>query len=95
MLISFRHAFFQFLLTGSSHVKRTVSPLFLVPETNASAEERGLVEIEGKALSMGVLKELIELVRRHVAIVSKQNGLKIPSFGSPHAFARLVLDVEY
>ena len=44
-------------------------PLFLVPETRASAEERGLAEIEGKALSMGILKELIELVRRHVIVV--------------------------
>jgi hypothetical protein len=44
-------------------------PLFLVPETGASAEGRGLAKIEGKALSMGVLKELIELVRRHVAVV--------------------------
>ncbi|KAF8711074.1 hypothetical protein AX14_013300 [Amanita brunnescens Koide BX004] len=45
--------------------------LFLVPETRASAEERGLAEIEGKALSMGILKELIELVRRHMTVVTE------------------------
>ena len=44
-------------------------PLFLVPEKRALAEERGSAEIKGKALSMEVLKNLIELVRQHVAVV--------------------------
>jgi hypothetical protein len=44
-------------------------PLFLIPEKKSFAEERGSADVEGKALTMQVLKELIQLVRHHVSVV--------------------------
>ena len=44
-------------------------PLFLIPEKKSLAEERGSADVEGKALTMQVLKELIQLVRHHVSVV--------------------------
>ncbi|KAF5385104.1 hypothetical protein D9615_001045 [Tricholomella constricta] len=52
-------------------VNNKAGPLFLVSEKRALAEERGSAEIKGKALSMEVLKNLIELVRLHVAVVTE------------------------
>ncbi|KAF8334622.1 uncharacterized protein EI90DRAFT_2993534 [Cantharellus anzutake] len=46
-------------------------PLFLVPEKKALAEELGSAEIGDRALSMKVLKELIELVRKHVSVTTE------------------------
>ena len=66
-------------------------PLFLSPEKMALAEERGSAEINGKVLSMEVLKELIELVRHHVSVVVSRMTW---SFFSAHSHVRLKLDVE-
>jgi hypothetical protein len=44
-------------------------PLFLVQEKRTLAEELGSTEVSGKALTMDVLRQLIELVRRHVSVV--------------------------
>lgn len=44
-------------------------PLFLIPEKISLAEERGSADVEGKAFTMQVLKELIQLVRHHVSVV--------------------------
>ena len=44
-------------------------PLFLIPEKKSLAEERGLAEVEGKMLTIQVLKDLIQLVRHHVSVV--------------------------
>lgn len=44
-------------------------PLFLVPGTRRLVEELGSAEVDGKALTMEVLKQLISLVRRHVSVV--------------------------
>ncbi|KAF7760588.1 hypothetical protein Agabi119p4_11264 [Agaricus bisporus var. burnettii] len=46
-------------------------PLILIPEVKDLAEYQGSAEVEGKALSMEVLKQLIELVRRHVSVVTQ------------------------
>jgi len=46
-------------------------PFFLVPEKRALAEERGSAEVEGKVLTMEILQELIELVRKHVSVVTE------------------------
>ena len=44
-------------------------PLFLVPETRLLAEGLGSTEVDGKSLTMEVLKQMISLVRRHVSVV--------------------------
>jgi hypothetical protein len=44
-------------------------PLFLVQAKRTLAEELGSNEESGKALTMDVLRQLIELVRRHVSVV--------------------------
>jgi hypothetical protein len=44
-------------------------PLFLAPETRLSAEGLGSTEVDGKSLTMEVLKQMISLVRRHVSVV--------------------------
>lgn len=46
-------------------------PLFLVPETRLLVEGLGSAEVDGKALTMDVLKQLISLVRRHVSVITE------------------------
>ena len=55
-------------------------PLFLVPETRLSAEEVGSTEVDGKALTMEVLKQLIGLVRRHVSVVVREFSQSLPFY---------------
>ena len=51
------------------HVGIKTGPLFLIPDQRQAAEEKGSTEVDGKALTMDVLKQLIALVRRHVSVV--------------------------
>ena len=44
-------------------------PLFFLPENRLVIEQLGSREVDGKVLSMGVLKELIQLVRDHVSVM--------------------------
>jgi len=46
-------------------------PLFLVPETSLLAEGLGSTEVDGKSLTMEVLKQMISLVRHHVSVVTE------------------------
>ncbi|XP_006457421.1 hypothetical protein AGABI2DRAFT_123289 [Agaricus bisporus var. bisporus H97] len=73
-LNKFRKKLISFSKVGASALLQTnikSGPLILVPEAIVLAEEQGSAEVEGKALSMGVLKQLIELVRRHVSVVTQ------------------------
>ncbi|KAF8802824.1 hypothetical protein BYT27DRAFT_7260756 [Phlegmacium glaucopus] len=52
-------------------VRIKTGPLFLVPETRLLVEGLGSAEVDGKALTVEVLKRLISLVRRHVSVVTE------------------------
>ena len=48
--------------------------LFLVPENRLAIEQSGSFEVDGKVLSMDVLKELIMLVCDHVSVIVSTSG---------------------
>jgi len=49
-------------------------------KTGLSAEELGSTEVDGKALTMEVLKQLIGLVRRHVSVVVCEFSQSLPFY---------------
>jgi hypothetical protein len=46
-----------------------ISPLFLVQDQIAAAKEIRSADIDGRVITLNVLKELIALTRNHVSVV--------------------------
>lgn len=46
-----------------------IGPLFLVEDQIAAAKEIGSTDIDGRVITINILKELIALTRKHVSIV--------------------------
>ena len=46
-----------------------IGPLFLVHDQIAAAKEIGSADIDGRVITLDVLKELIALTRNHVSVI--------------------------
>lgn len=68
--------------------------LLLAREKKIVAEEQGLDDIEGRALSMDVLRDLIGVVCPHVAVSVHRTSWHFSEFCSLLTFARLKQVVE-